>query len=123
MPKRKPVETSLEALASLSPQNILEVHLRIMDALRIIGSGTYEDIARQAKLEPQRVWKRLSECLKAGVVYRPGTKKPLKSGRNGFVWALTQPGQSNEPVTEKPIPGPTVADYSRKLIAKQPELF
>ncbi len=116
MPKRKPVETSLEALASLSPVNLLEVHLRIMDALRIIGSGTYEDIARQAKLEPQRVWKRLSEALKAGVIYRPGTKKPLKSGRNGFVWALTQPGQSTEPVTEKALPGPSVSDYAKKII-------
>lgn len=116
MAKRKSVETSLEAYASLNPVNILEVHLRIMDALRIIGSGTYEDIARQAKLEPQRVWKRLSECLKAGVVYRPGTKKLLKSGRNGFVWALTDPNSPPSIVTEKFPSGKSSNDYAKQII-------
>lgn len=123
MPKRNNPSTSIEAYKSLDPVNILEVHNRIMDALRIIGSGTFEEIARQAKLEPQRVWRRLSECLKAGVVYRPGTKKPLKSGRNGFVWALTQPGQSIEPVIEKSLPGLTISDFSKKLIPTQSQLF
>lgn len=123
MVKKLIPETSREAFHSLDPVNILELHNRIMDALRIIGSGTFEDIARQAKLEPQRVWRRLSECLKAGIVYRPGTKKPLKSGRNGMVWALNNPGESTAPVTEKILPGKSISDFSKKLIPAQTKLF
>ena len=116
-------ETSREAYHSLNPANILEVHHRIMDALRILGNGTFEDIARQAKLEPQRVWRRLSELLKVDIVYRPGTKKPLRSGRNGFIWALTKPGEPTAPVTERVMKGKTIADYSKKLIPAQQQLF
>jgi predicted ArsR family transcriptional regulator len=123
MGKRNNPSTSNDAYRSLKHSETQELYEKILWGLGQIKEGTYEDISKAIKVPKERVWKRMNELLKTGKVYRPGTKRALESGRDGFVWALTQPGQSNVPVIEKPIPGPTVADYSRKLIAKQPELF
>lgn len=125
MSKKSPYpDTSREAFHSLDPVNLAVVHGKILDALKIIGSGTFEDIARQAKLEPQRVWRRLAELEKHNLVHRPGEKKVLSSGRNGLVWHLRDPSQPTPtPVVENvPIPGKTVSDFS-KVILQQQKMF
>lgn len=124
MSKKSPYpDTSREAYQSLHPTEVREMYRRIREALLVIGEGTFEDISSAMSVEPSRVWKRLGEMQKMGIIYRPGIKKPLKSGRNGYIWKITDSSQpNNESVTEnKPIPGPSVSDYSRKLI--QQEMF
>src|ERR1700749_3932197 len=116
MSKRKLQPTSLEAYASLDPIHITQTHQKILDALKVIGTGHHEDIARQARLEPDRVWKRLSELAKAGLIHRTGERKMLSSKRVGSVWAITE-GEKAQVAAEKAIPGKSVVDYSRSLIA------
>lgn len=112
MSKNKVVETSREAFYSLDPEKINEIHKRIIEGLRLIKKGTYEDLAISLKLEPQRVWRRLSELHKMGAIERTGERKKMASGRSGFEWQLT----AKVPQTEKAIPGKSVADYSRSSI-------
>jgi DNA-binding Lrp family transcriptional regulator len=112
--------TSREAFHSLDPEKINEIHKRILEGLKLLQTGTYEDLAKVLKLKPERVWRRLSELHRAGMIYRTGDRKILSSGRAGFVWAIT--GSEIKPVTtEKALPGKSVADYSREII--QPSLF
>src|SRR5687768_17302738 len=113
MTKRKIPETSKEAYNSLQPDDIREMYRKIMVALSAIGKGTFEDIAAKMKVERERVWKRLSEMQEMGLIYRPGSKKILKSGRNGFEWALTGTHLPKTEAAEKALKGKSVSDFSK----------
>lgn len=115
MANAKYPETSQAAYRSLDPVQVAEIYQRILWALGQLTEATYEEIASSLKLPKEKIWKRMSECQRNGWVYRPGNKRPLQSGRLGFTWKLvgdTPP----EKVTEQSLPGPTVSDYSKKLI-------
>jgi predicted transcriptional regulator len=128
MANRKNPATSLEAYRSLEPEKIAKMYLRIVEALTAIGPSTYEGIATYLNEKPERVWKRMSECLSLNLVHRTGERKIMKSGRAGFVWAA---GPSPEPVKKKQrvLKGPSVQDFSKAInqvkqsLKTQEELF
>jgi len=93
---RKMPETSIDAYRSLDPRELNETYRHILHALDEIGEGTFEDIAAFLKLNPSRIWKRMSELAKMELIYRPGNKKVLKSGRSGFTWMKTSPSRTKE---------------------------
>lgn len=122
MSKRKIPETSKEAYMSLDHSRLNHTYKNIILALTDIGSGTFEEIAAKMKVDKSVVWKRLSELATFGFIYRPGPKKLLRSGRNGYVWALTTAGMPKTDSDMKAIKGkPTVQDHSRNIqsISKQ----
>lgn len=121
MTKRKNPETSNEAYRQLKHERVRETYQKILFALSIIKEGNFEDISKQAGLKPEVVWKRLSELHADGKIYRPGNKKPLRSGRLGYTWMLIQPGIAPAKVVEMALPGKTISDYSKELI--QQKLF
>lgn len=116
MPKRSVPQTSKDAFHSLKHSEMQALYEKILWGLGQIEEGTFEEIAIAIKEPKARVWRRMSDLMKAGKVYRPGNKRPLESNREGYTWRLTQPGQSIEPVTEKAMPGKSVADYAKKII-------
>src|SRR5690348_4086471 len=115
MAKRKVIETSKEAYLSLQPDDIREMYRKIMKALSALGTGTFEDIAAYIKEPRERVWKRLSEMAKMELIFRPGAKKMLKSGRNGFVWQLTSDTTPKTQAAEKALKGKSVVDFSKDI--------
>lgn len=123
MAKRSIPQTSKDAHASLKQEEIREMYLRILEALRLIKEGHMEDIATACRVKPEKVWKRLSEMKTMGLIYRPGNRKLLSSGCTGYTWRLVDENQSTEPVTEKAMPGKSVSDFSKKLIPHQQQLF
>jgi len=123
--KRKNPETSVSAYRSLDPLKLTELYQKILWGLGQIGEGTFEEISIAVRLPKERIWKRLSELERNNMVYRPGNKRPLASGRLGFTWKLVQKNESSSPVTEKSPDGPSVSDYSRNIhnIGKQLNLL
>lgn len=119
--KRKNPETSNEAYRSLKAADISRTKQNILIALAVIKEGTFEDIAIQCGVKPDTIWKRLSEMANDGKIYRPGNKRPLKSGRLGYTWMLVSKGIAPTKITERSLPGQSVSDYSKKLV--QPNLF
>lgn len=118
MSKSKIQETSLEAYRSLNPAKLADTYKKIILALSEIGSGTFEDIAKKMKVDKSVVWKRLSELERANILYRPGTKKTLKSGRAGYVWIISSlEGVCSIIEEEKLKSTPTVQDHSRNIQA------
>lgn len=115
MPKRKNPETSKAAYKSLDPDKLNERYSKILAALGEIKEGTFEQIAKAAKLKDNVVWRRLSELAAAGLIYRPGNKRKLKSGREGYTWMLT--GETAEKLQnrERALGGESLADHSRKI--------
>lgn len=107
--KKKIAQTSIDAYKSLDPEQLADIYKKILSALAIIKQGTFEDLASAMKVDRDRVWRRLGELEKMGLIFRPGTKKKLRSGREGFIWQLTLKG------------APTVQDHSRSIqsISKQ----
>ena len=127
MSTHKQPETSLEAYRSLEPNKIQQIYKDIMGALSVIGEGSFEDISAHLKIDKSRVWKRLGEMQKLGMIYRPGNKRMLKSGRNGFTWMLSN---EHTPKTDKQEANvfrnkTTFNDHAKKLneLNSQPTLF
>jgi predicted transcriptional regulator len=117
MVKKRQPETSLSAYKSLQPDQIAEIYRKILEALGKLGFATYEEIAAYLKMPPAKIWKRMSELHTKELVYRPGTKKMLKSGRMGFQWGLTSGQLIKTEKSQKSLKGQqSISDYSRKLI-------
>lgn len=121
MPKRKNPETSNEAYRSLREVEITDTQQKICSALEVLQKGTYEDIAAFLKMDAARVWKRMSEICRFGLIHRTGDRKTMKSGRQGFVWA---PGGTPEPIKKKErvMRGKTVSDFSRAIKQVSPSI-
>lgn len=118
MRKSKIPETSLEAYKSLDPARLTDTYKKILLGLFELGSGTFEDIAKKMKVDKSVVWKRLSELERSNIIYRPGTKKTLKSGRVGFVWMIKSlDGISSLIEEEKLKATQTIQDHSRNIQA------
>lgn len=111
----KPTETSIEAYRSLDPTKLSETKRQILYALSQLFEGTYEDIAAYLKTDKSKVWKRLSELHKDGLIYRPGTKKALRSGSAGYIWRLTEKCLPKTQASEKALKGPSIAHFSRNI--------
>lgn len=113
--KRQVAETSKEAFRKLDPDKLAETYRGIINALGVLGEATSEAIATKMKVKPDKVWKRLDELRKNDILYKPGTRKPLKSGCHGFCWALTDKGKALVSISAAPPPGKTISDFSKAL--------
>jgi hypothetical protein len=120
MPKRKLQSTSLNAYKSLDPENIRQMYKDIVFVLgQMQGGGSYEDIAKALKVKESRVWKRLGEAERIGLIHRSG-RKILSSGRAGSIWKVGPKGASLV-IENKGLPGPSVSDYAKAIL--QTSLF
>lgn len=119
MSKKQIPDTSKDAFKSLEPDKIRLMYKKILTALQGAGLATYEEVAILLNEKPERIWKRLPEMLKLGLVHRPGERKVMSSGRQGFVWKIGS-GIDVTKQRKKVMKGPTVSDFS-KAILKQPK--
>ncbi len=122
MAKKQVPDTSKAAFQSLDTSQLAEIYRNIMLALVKIGEGTTQEIAASAKEDHSRIWKRVSELGKMGIIYRPGNKRMMRSGRMGYTWMLTLEGVPKTEAAEKALKGkPTIQDHSRNIqsISKQ----
>lgn len=120
MSKRKRAETSISAHASLDPDKIKAMYLKIANCLKEHGPQTYEQIASQIGEKPEKIWKRMTNALNAGLCYRNGDKRKMESGRFGFVWFYGS-GKDIIKTKRKIMKGPTVAQFA-KAILNQPKI-
>lgn len=113
--KKKSIETSVEAYRSLDPDKLAEIYQQIIIALSNLKEANTEQIAKFLKIDHQKVWKRVSELEKANLIYRPGNKRPTKTGRQSFTWMLA--GETAEKLQnrERALGGESLADHSRKI--------
>lgn len=113
-----PPQTSIDAFRSLDPVKLSDTYKKIVLALAELGSGTFEDIAKKMKVDKSVVWKRLSELERANILYRPGNKKTLKSGRLGFVWMIISLDAISSIIEDAKLKSTqTIQDHSRKIQA------
>lgn len=118
MPNRENLpSTSLEAYKSVSPEMLTNHHKCILVALKVMGSGTFEQIAVAVAMEKHQIGRRLSEMERMGIIYKPGEKRNTSTRRQAFVYKLVENGEvSAQP--EKVMQGETISDLSKKLTQK-----
>lgn len=118
MPNRDNMPTtSLEAYHSVSPEMLTNHHKCILNALKRLKSGTYEEIAAEVSMERHKIGRRLSELEREGVIYKPGEKRLTSTGRNAFVYKLVENGEKSVEM-EKSLPGASVGELAKPLIQK-----
>lgn len=122
MTKKLP-ETSIEAYRSLDVAILNDRYKSILGSLSELGESTFEEISSKMKVEKSIVWRRLSELHKMGLIYRPGNKRVLKSGRCGFTWMLTTeatPKTEHQGNIYKPGTK-TASDFSKQILSSTPQ--
>lgn len=100
-------DTSIQAYEEKTMDSIRADWDKIIKALKVIGSGHYEDIAKQMQVTDLNVVsRRLSEMIKKDLVVRSSEKKRTSRGRNAYIHTLaneSQPKVEEKPaVSEKP---------------------
>ena len=108
-------------------------YYKIILALEWINEGTAWEIAAQARIKPDKVWKRLSELRRDGVIFDTQKTRLSPDGNSAMVYAMSnRKDEYNLPPPERHyMEGQTTAaDYATNLIAKtkqgrvrQQELF
>lgn len=120
--KRKNPDTSIDAYHSIRQEDLADIYQKILKGLERLGMASTEQLATYLTIDHSRIWKRVSELNKMGLIFRPGHKVPTKSGRQSYVWALCGPGAKTER-ENKPLSGKNVQDYSRTIQQIQNGLF
>jgi predicted transcriptional regulator len=115
MSKRKVAATSRAAYDTLTVDRLRDDYKNIMSALSVLIEATSEQIAAKLKCKPDKIWKRLSEMKEKEVIYKPGNRRPLKSGCMGFTWSLTEKGKQMVESSQELLPGKSVQDLSREI--------
>jgi predicted transcriptional regulator len=116
---RKNPDTSIDAYKSLKASDVRKTYEDILSALDTLGKGTFEDIAAYLKCKGDKIWKRLSEMERMEMIYKPGTKKTLKSGRKGYEWSRTHPSKTEE--QQKELTRQDVDNWFQKYQSEKPE--
>ena len=101
MSNRKLPSTSHAANKAATEEMRRTHYGKIISALKVLGSGIYEQIADYCGMDKHQVGRRLSEMEGLQLVWKPGAKKPTKSNRMAYVYQLTgdsQPKTENEAV-------------------------
>lgn len=129
--ERQNISTSIEAYHSLKADSIRAIYQKIIDALKVLGMASTEQIAEYIGMEHAKIHKRVSEMERLEIIWRPGKKVPTKSGRSAYQWTL----RNNQPLTDEQEKnqyknGQTTAhDHAKKIIEQsshhfeQPSLF
>jgi predicted transcriptional regulator len=119
-------ETSLEAYKALHPENLRTMYAKIVEALKVKGTATYEELSDYLNCQDRnQISRRLKEMEGLQLIFKPGNKRLTKRGRNAYVYCLTN---ASQPKTEKEIvykkEEKSSTDYSKQLIrATQQNLF
>lgn len=117
MSNRKLPDTSHAANKAATEEMRRTHYGKIISALKVLGSGIYEQIADYCGMDKHQVGRRLSEMEGLQLVWKPGAKKPTKSNRMAYVYQLTgdsQPKTENEAVAyRKDVKN--AADYAKDM--------
>jgi predicted transcriptional regulator len=111
-------DTSLEAYKALRPEQLRTMYAKIVEALKVLGTATYEQLSDYINCQDRnQISRRLKEMEGLQIIFKPGNKRLTKRGRNAYVYALTN---SSQPKTEKEIvyrsDEKASTDYSKQLI-------
>lgn len=124
MPARKIIDTSLAAFHSLDPSKVETIKKKIMEALKVLGKGSSEQLADFLGMDYDSVWKRCSDLKNDKKIFASDYKVLTRKKRFARQWMICDP---NQPKVERPQEkaikgGESVSDFSRKLIPANPPI-
>ena len=86
----KSTKITSQIAAILIKPHINNMHQRILKALENIKTGTFRQIAIETELEPDQVWKRMSELEKKGYVDGTDITICQKTNRPVTLWKIKE---------------------------------
>ena len=100
---------------NLDPIKVSQTMTKIAETLKAIGKGNYEQIAEASGMPEAKVWKRLIDCIRAGLIHRLDETKKTAHGNKSYLYA-PGPATQLQKKNERVMKGKTVVDYSRELV-------
>lgn len=88
--KMKNVKETSKVSAILIKPYLKNLQYQILETLSVIKKGTFREIAQAAGLEPDQVWKRMSELEKKGFVIGNEITMCQKTNRPVTLWKLKE---------------------------------
>lgn len=115
-------KTSIDAYKSVTPKMLASHYQMVLDALKMIETGHYEDISTHLGLTDKvKVARRLNEMCGLELIYKVGITKPTSTGRSANVYAIRTPDTVLPPTEPHYAEGiTTAADFACKIIASTP---
>ena len=125
MKNSHPPATSIAAYRSLDPNSVQNIKNRIVEAIKINGAMSAEQIANFIGVDHVQVNRRTSELERDQLIYRPGSKSITKTGRAAFNWQIRGDNQPKTDAEENKYKGKTTAtDHANNILKiTQPTLF
>lgn len=96
--------------------------IKIAEALKVIGKGNYEDISRASGMPESKVWKRLIDCVRAGLIHRLDETKKTKQNNKSYLFA-PGPATQLQKKRERVMKGPSISQFAKKILNQPERLF
>jgi len=120
--KRRNPDTSKLSYDKIMRPGARESHYRkIITALQQNGKGSSYQIAAWANMKPDRIWKRQSELIRAGIIFDTGLRGTSTDGNECIVYDLIANFDNyvNVPDTQWIGTGTTAADFASMIVASK----
>jgi len=111
MPKRKIIDTSLAAFHSLDPSKVETIKGKIMEALKVLGRGSSEQLADYLGMDYDSVWKRCSDLKNDGKIFASDSKVLTRKKRFARQWMICDGSLPKTENAEKALSGKSFSFY------------
>lgn len=116
MPQRKNPDTSIAAFHSLNQAAVLATKSKIIECLKVIGSGTSEEIADYLGSDYDVIWKRCSDLKNIDKkLCWTGEKRITRRCRMANVFCLTVTSQPKTDKSEKLMKGKSISEITKEI--------
>lgn len=126
MTKRKNPDTSVAAFHSLDQSKMQEIKNKIMEALKVLGKGSSEQLADYLGMEYDNIWKRCSDLKNEGKIFASDYKVLTRKKRFARQWVICDGSLPKTEKSQKALKGQkSISDYSKSInnIARQGNIF
>lgn len=114
---RKNPDTSIAAYRQLDISKVAIIKSKIIEALKILGKASSEQLADYLGLPYDICWRRCSDLKNDKKIFASDYKVLTKKNRFARQWIICDGSQPKTDKEAKVLAGPSLVHYSRKINA------
>jgi len=121
MSKRKRIDTSIAAFRSLDQSKVEIIKGKIMEALKVLGRGSSEQLADYLGMDYDSVWKRCSDLKNDKKIFASDSKVLTRKKRFARQWMICDGSLPKTEKSQKELKGQkSISDFSKEILKNKP---